>query len=47
VIDSSLTLDYLSQVGFQWPDIDKIYLLKIINHMQATDFLQKTSATNN
>ncbi|ADY55191.1 amino acid adenylation domain protein [Syntrophobotulus glycolicus DSM 8271] len=40
-IDSSATLQYLCQVGFQWPDIDKEYILKVINHMEAAGFLQK------
>ncbi len=38
-IDSSVTLKYLSQIGFQWPDIDKDYILKILSHMQVTEFL--------
>ncbi|UWG97967.1 amino acid adenylation domain-containing protein [Dehalobacter sp. DCM] len=39
-IGSSLTLTYLSQIGFEWPEIDKEYVLKILYHMRATGFLQ-------
>lgn len=42
-IDSSVTLKYLSQIGFQWPNIDKEYILKILSHMQVTEFLQNAS----
>lgn len=45
-IDSSATLKELSQIGFQWPDIDKEYILKVLSHMQVTEFLQNASSVN-
>lgn len=43
-VDSSLTIKYLSSNGFEWPDIHSEYILKVLNHMQATGFLRKVSS---
>ena len=34
-IDSTLTRDYLSAIGFTWPKIDTEYIQKIFTYMQA------------
>jgi len=41
-VDSSLSLKFLQQIGFEWPDITEEYLLKVLDYMQNTGFVNKS-----
>ena len=40
-IESKITCEYLKQLGFEWPNIDLPYLIKVINYMVSISFLTK------
>lgn len=40
-VDSSQTIKYLNDIGFEWPDIHDDYISKVIGHMQVAGFLEK------
>lgn len=44
-IDSSLTREYLRQLGFEWPIIDDEYLKKLIHYMESVGFLVSVEST--
>jgi amino acid adenylation domain-containing protein/thioester reductase-like protein len=38
-IESSITVEYLSKLGFKWPEIDSEYLRKLIRYMESIGFI--------
>ncbi|UWG97077.1 amino acid adenylation domain-containing protein [Dehalobacter sp. DCM] len=36
-MSSELTQNYIKQINFQWPEIDDIYLMKVLNLIKATN----------
>ncbi|NLV20788.1 MAG: amino acid adenylation domain-containing protein [Syntrophomonadaceae bacterium] len=42
VIDSGITVDYLHQLGFEWPEINFEYLEKLIHYMESIGFIVKS-----
>lgn len=45
-VDSSLTIKYLLDLGFEWPQIQGEYILKVLNYMQHTGFLNRISTVS-
>ena len=39
VISSALTLEYLKQLEFDWPEVDDKYLLKLFEYMKDVGFI--------
>lgn len=39
-VDSKLTIEYLRQINFEWPEIDAEYIEKLINYMKKDGFLK-------
>ncbi len=38
-IDSTITVEYLRQIGFEWPGIDQEYLVKVVEYMMEVEFV--------
>ncbi|MCK4257847.1 MAG: amino acid adenylation domain-containing protein [Halanaerobiales bacterium] len=38
-IDSTITIEYLKQIGFEWPMIDQEYLAKVLEYMRKVNFI--------
>ena len=39
VTDSGITITYLRQLGFEWPEVDTAYLEKLIRYMESIGFI--------
>ncbi len=39
-IESGITQEFLKRTGFEWPEVNRDYILKIIQYMQKTGFLK-------
>ncbi|MHA6533452.1 non-ribosomal peptide synthetase [Paenibacillus sp. BAC0078] len=46
MVDSSFTVHYLRQLGFQYPNLDEEYLVKLLKHMMAVHFIHPNSRNN-
>jgi amino acid adenylation domain-containing protein/thioester reductase-like protein len=45
-IDSKFTVDYLSKLDFKWPEIEDLYIKKIIQHMLDIHFINENYVDN-
>lgn len=43
-LSCQISMDYLSQLGFEWPDIDNEYLIKLIRYMESVGFIVHRTA---
>lgn len=43
--DSSITIRYLSLLGFEWPEITFEYINKLLEHMQSVGFIEDVEQT--
>ena len=41
IIESRITVEYLRQLGFEWPVISNEYIQRIISYMESTGFIDK------
>ncbi|HWQ75836.1 MAG TPA: amino acid adenylation domain-containing protein [Syntrophomonas sp.] len=41
VIDSGITVEYLRQLGFEWPEISDAYIRRLIHYMESSGFVVK------
>lgn len=39
IIDSKITQDFLKRAEFEWPEIDKVYVSKLLDYMKSSDYL--------
>lgn len=39
VIDSSITIEYLHKLGFEWPEVNHEYLERLIRYMESISFI--------
>jgi len=45
-VDSTLTVDFLKQLEFAWPDLTEEYCLKIVDYMQKIGYLGDIALKN-
>jgi len=41
-VESNFTINYLNQVGFDWPEIDAAYLSRVLSYMREVGFINES-----